>query len=151
VTAERIRGAVSALRRLPAKLMLATMLVCVLTREWYPFSFFPMFATFGPPASYVCVSDGADRPLATMPALGFDSGPLARSLERRRLAKVSAGSADAEHAAAVDLLRFLVEQARPVADGGPLPDRLRLWRETLRLDGERIVRSRELLGEAETR
>lgn len=145
---ERIGAAFGWLRRVPCKVMLATIVLCAATREWYPFSPFPMYANFSPTTWYVCVTDAAGRPLPTAPYFGLEVRPLRRMFETRVLARMAAGAtrAEAEAAAAPELLRFVLHEARP-ADGAPrLPERIDLRRIVTRIDGQHIERSEETLG-----
>ena len=146
--AERLGRALGWLWRAPCKLMLATIVLCAATREWYPFSPFPMYANFSPTTWYVCVTDAAGRPLPTEPYLGLEVRPLRRMFETRVLARTAAGAtrAEAEAAVAPELLRFVLREARP-ADGAPrLPDRIDLRRIVTRIDGQHLARYEDTLG-----
>ncbi len=144
---ERAADAVRGLWQLPCKLMLATIVLCVGVREWYPFSPFPMYATFGPTAWYVCVTDADDRPLPTARYLGLDAIALRRMFETRLRTRLTAGTAQrsAEAAAALDTLEFLVRETRAEPGTQPSPERIGLQRTQLRIDAERIGRTRETL------
>src|SRR5215470_18604861 len=117
------------LRRVPCKLMLATILIGLAVGEWYPFSSFPMYSRFAPQAWYVFVTDGSDQVVPTQPYFGVSAMPLRRMFETRALALRAAGASvqEAETQAAVDLLRYLRAEARPQSGVGA-PSGLRLWR-----------------------
>lgn len=136
--------------RLPCKLMLVTMAVCLGAREWYPLSFFPMYAGFGPSAWYICLTDASGRPLPTAQYLGFDATLLRRMYESRVLAQVAAGAAPAaaESAAARDTLAFLLREARPRPGSPPLPADVALQRTALRLEASGVGRAHETLATA---
>jgi hypothetical protein len=147
--ADRVRRAAQVLWRVPCKLMVATILICAATREWYPFSPFPMYTTFGPTTWYVCLTDGSGRPLPTDPYLGLQARPLRRMFETRVLTRTAQGAPlpDAESAAAAEVLRFVLREARPRSDAPPLPNRIALRRTRTRIDGGRIERADDTLGE----
>ncbi|MGD9764711.1 MAG: hypothetical protein AB7V27_13435 [Candidatus Binatia bacterium] len=144
----RLRCAIAALWRLPVKLMFATMVVCVATREWYPLSPFPMFAAFGPSSWHVCVADDTGMALPTRAHFGLDAVPLRRMFESRVLARMAAGAdrASAQAAAARELLSVLLREARPAEPRPALPARIHLWRTTSRAIDGRIAHEREMLG-----
>lgn len=140
-------------RALPCKLMLATIVLCAIVRDWYPFSPFPMYAAFAPQAWYVSVTDASDRPVPTQVAFGIGAMPLRRLFETRVLALRAAGLTEpqAEARAAIDLLRFLVAEARPARSELAASPPLRLWRTVCRVEGGHAMRSRPvLLGELAT-
>lgn len=145
---EHISRAFGWLWHVPCKLMFATIVLCAATREWYPLSPFPMYANFSPTTWYVCVTDAADRPLPTEPYFGLPVRPLRRIFETRVLASMAAGAtrSDAEAAVAPELLRFVLDEARP-EDGAPRPpERIGLRRVVTRIDGQRLERSEDTLG-----
>ena len=147
--AERLTRAARRLWKLPCKLMLATIVLCIGVREWYPVSPFPMYATFGPTAWYVCVTDAAGRPLPTGRYLGLDATMMRRMFESRVLAQLARGSARAaaDAAAARETLESLVRDARPAPGAPPLPERIALQRiGVTRGDDRQIVRTYETLG-----
>ncbi|MGH7785349.1 MAG: hypothetical protein ACRERC_00690 [Candidatus Binatia bacterium] len=150
-TGERVGRAARRLWRLPCKLMLATMAVCLGAREWYPLSPFPMYAGFGPSAWYICVTDESDRPLPTARYFGVDATMLRRMFESRVRARLAGGAAPdvAESAAARETLDFLLREARPQPDSPGLPERLRLQRTALRLEAEGVGRLHETLATVE--
>lgn len=148
---EGVGRAARRLWRLPCKLMLATIVVCLGLREWYPFSFFPMYAGFGPSAWYICLTDDAQRPLPTEQYLGLDATPLRRMYESRLLARLAAGAAPdvAAPAAARDTLEFAVREARPQPGCPALPPRIALQRTALVLEADGIGRAHEVLATVE--
>ncbi len=141
-----VRHLVRRLWHLPCKLMLATIVLCLALREWYPFSPFPMYANFGPSAWYICVTDADGRPLPAAPYFGLDATIFRRMFETRVLARVAAGDARdrAEAVATQDMLEALVRDAHRESRRR-LPDRIGLQRVALSLDGERVLHTQEML------
>ncbi|MDX2170849.1 MAG: hypothetical protein SF182_27525 [Deltaproteobacteria bacterium] len=139
------------LRRVPGALLCVVVLLSLALREWYPFSFFPMYASFGPATWHVLVTDGDDHVAPTALLFGIDARPFKRMWERRMLAYVAAGrpGAEAEALAAQDLLREAA--ARPVPDAPPAPARLRLWMITSGVGAGGLTRQQRLLGEVALR
>ena len=133
--------------------MLITIVLCLGLREWYPFTPFPLYASFSPQAWYVCLTDEHDRVVPTWPALGVIARPLRRELETRVLERVAAGEAPstAETHAADDLLRFLLREAVAAHHADSLPARLRLRRVTASITAQHIEQTQESLGEVATR
>jgi len=138
------------LRRRPGAMLLAMVLAGIASREWYPFSPFPMYATFTPYSWHVLITDGDDRTVSTLQRFGISAIPLRRMLERRVLTAQADTSQPPESAAArgsVALLHFLLAEARPQPGALPPPPRLRLWRVDSRVDGTHVVSTREMLAE----
>jgi hypothetical protein len=130
--------------------LLVMVLAGIASREWYPFSPFPMYSTFTPYSWHVLVTDGDDRTVSTLQLFGISAIPLRRMLERRVMAAQDEAGQSPETAAqrgAVALLRFLLAEARPQPGAPPLPARLRLWRVDARVEGDRVVGTRQLLAE----
>lgn len=145
---ERIAHVAGRLWRVPCKLMLATMALCLGVREWYPFSPFTMYATFSPTTWHVCVTDAADQVLPTERYFGRAARPLRRMFETRVLEQMANGvpRAAAEASAARELLRFALREARPRLGSPALPERITLRRTVTRIDGPHLERSNETLG-----
>lgn len=147
--ADRLRRAVAAVWRLPGAVMVVVMALCLATREWYPLSPFPMYATFSPQSWYICVTDERDRLVPTLPAFGMEARFLHRMFETRVLERTAAGEPHdaAELHAADDLLRFVLRETGSPATAAPHPARLRLRRVTSSIADGRIERRHESLGE----
>ncbi len=138
------------LRRLPGALMLATIVVSLALREWYPFSFFPMYASFGPESWHVRVTDAHNAVVPTGSVFGVDARPFKRMYEQRMLANLAAGQPprEAEVHAAETLLQISASAAAPTA---PLPDRLVLWIIYCRVTGPDSSCDKRPLGAARVR
>jgi hypothetical protein len=136
------------LRRIPGAMLGIVFVLSFALREWYPFSFFPMYAAFGPDTWHVVVTDGDGQVAPTDVLFGIDARPFKRMWERRMLAYVAAGKsgAEAETLAAQDLLRELA--ARPAPGAPPMPASLRLWMIQSTVGDGTIHRQQRLLGEA---
>jgi hypothetical protein len=136
--------------RRPGVVMLVILILCLATREWYPFSIFPMYATFSPQAWYICLSDGHDRLVPTLPTFGMSARPLRRMFETRLLERLAAGEprAAAESHAAADVLRFVLRERAAQASTVIDPTRLRLHRVTASIVDQHVERSDEVLDEA---
>jgi hypothetical protein len=120
------------------------------SREWYPFSPFPMYAAFTPTSWHVYLTDGDDHLVSPLTLFGVSAVPLRRIYERRVIVERDAPDQPPETAdgrAAVAILKFLVAEARPQPDAPPPPARLRLWRVQSRVDGDHVASTSELLGE----
>lgn len=141
------------LRRIPGALLVAMVLVSMGLREWYPFSYFPMYASFGEESWHVVVTDGADQVLPTTTRLGIDSRPFKRMWEQRMLAEMRAGRppAEAETRAAEALLRERAAAVQASPGAPPLPDRLRLWMVRSRIAGTRVTDERQMIGDVPVR
>jgi hypothetical protein len=135
------------LRRIPGAMLGIVFVLSFALREWYPFSFFPMYAAFGPDSWHVVVTDGEGQVAPTNVLFGLDARPFKRMWERRMLAYVAAGKsgAEAETLAAQDLLREVA--ARPAPSAPPLPASLQVWMVQSNVGDGSIRRQRRLLGE----
>jgi hypothetical protein len=60
----------------------AAVLAGLLARETFPFSHWPMYASFGPTTSYVYVTDSDGQPVAHLTVLRVSSGTLKKRLYR---------------------------------------------------------------------
>ena len=139
------------LARRPGAVMLLTIVLSLALREWYPFSVFPMYATFSPQSWYICLSDDRGRLVPTDSTFGMEARPLRRIFETHVLERMAAGEprTAAESHAADDVLRFVLREA--AAQGSPSPPaRLRLRRVTASIVEQHVERTEELLGEAAT-
>lgn len=135
------------LRRVPGLMLGLVFVLSLALREWYPFSFFPMYAAFGPDSWHVVVTDGDGHLAPTAVLFGLDARPFKRMWECRMLAYVAAGrsKAEAETLAAQDLLRDVA--ARPAPGAPPLPASLRVWMVESNVGDGTIRRQQRLLGE----
>jgi hypothetical protein len=137
------------------KLAVGVVLFSLAVSEWYPFSQFPMYSTFGRSGVYVFLTDHGDEPIAAAAdgGIGLDAvqkifvANLEEERERRGLATHEWRLAgphpkdEVVEAAAVRTLLYLRDarySTRPP---------LRLWRTRITLEDGAIYRERELLGE----
>lgn len=49
---------------------------CLLLREQYPLSNFPMYSSFGAHTFYIYLADGTGRPIASLPAVGMSTATM---------------------------------------------------------------------------
>ena len=138
-----------AARRVPIKLMLSVVFVSLLLREFYPFSWFPMYSNFSGHTWYVYVTDHRDQPIAlrerfrvTTPFLKKAYYANLRAAQDSR----SEPSLSPERDAALATLRFVTTEVRPKHAGTPCVG-LRLWKVELTRRDREIARDRSLLGE----
>ena len=61
--------------RVPCALLVLTA-ACLVLREQYPFSHFPMYSSFGDNTYYVHLADGTGKPLPTLPTTGMMTATL---------------------------------------------------------------------------
>lgn len=126
---------------------------CLLIREQYPFSDFPMYSRFGRSTYYVYLAQGDGRPLPSYHTIGvstatlkkvFDSelGQQAKRLGTRR----GRLSLDDRRAVAE---RVLTEFRRAEADGriGDLPEVFQLYEVRVRLAAAGLQKETQLLAE----
>ena len=88
-------------------------ILCLIARENYPFSNFPMYSSFAKSSYYIYLADGTGQPLATS-RFGLTTTGLKKIFESNRRAefRVDKGTAKpdsalADRAAAAALLRYL--------------------------------------------
>ncbi len=81
-------------RRLPFRfhwllVLLMGLVIPVLTKrtdkpgEFYPFSNFPMYASFAPDTYYVFITDLGDRPIAISPTFGTSASDIKKTYDRK--------------------------------------------------------------------
>lgn len=97
--------------------MLVVITLSLLLQEFYPFSRFPMYATFSPETYYVFLSDGEDQPVAVKRHFRYSVPKLKKMFNTRyRLLKQRRGTAgtdaDLQREAAAGLLAFLLRDGR---------------------------------------
>jgi hypothetical protein len=125
VRASKILGMGAA--RVPLKLMLAVVALSLALSEWFPFSYFPMYAKLSKSSWYVYVTDLQDRPLA----LETDFGMRAARVKRifRTLRDEEGGGSrtpEVEAIAGRRVLQIVLDQGLRKPD--PMPQGLRLWK-----------------------
>ncbi len=148
------RRCIDLLRQTDTLPLLVTTAACLLLREHYPLSHFPMYSSFASKTHYVYLADGGGRPLATVPTAGMNTPALKKIFdnqlreERRRRNGESAGTRDAELRRAGEQVLAAVKSS-PAADaaGEAFPDVLRLYRVEIELTGGRIEKRTALVAE----
>ena len=66
----------AAFRGVPCSLLVALAALCLVLREQYPFSHFPMYSSFGDNTYYVHLADGTGTPLPTLHVAGMMTAML---------------------------------------------------------------------------
>ena len=142
------------IRRIRCELLLPLTVACLLVKEDYPSSNFPMYSSFGRSTYYVYLTDGADQPLATIATLGITTPTLK---------KIYDGEVRKEVRRLRSARRLLtVEQRRPAGErvleslkaspwaqqhAGSLPPVLRLHEVNISISGTRIEKQPQLIAE----
>jgi len=149
-----IRRCAGLVRRTEALPLVVLTAACLLFEEWYPLSHFPMYSSFASNTYYVYLTDGADRPLATVDVAGMNTPALKKVYdgelrrERRRI-QSGGGTISAEQTQAVG--RAVLERVKSSppaqAAGEALPDVLRLYRVDIELIEGRFEKRTTLVGE----
>jgi hypothetical protein len=80
-----IRATLDFLRALPCKPLLLLTLGCLVLREQFPFSNFPMYSSFTNKTSYVYLADGAGKPVAAYASTGRPTSQLKKIYQREVL------------------------------------------------------------------
>jgi hypothetical protein len=145
LSAQRLEAA----RRIPSKLMLAVVAASLILREFFPFSWFPMYSQFSGRTWYVYVADDRDRPIAIRERFGVSAPFLKKAFNsnlRAARGSISHDSLPAESEAAVDTLRFITTKLKPKHAEAACVD-LRLWKVELERRDREIARQRRFLGE----
>ena len=73
---EKASAILSILKKLPLKVMLVVTILCLLIRENFPFSNFPMYGSFSDYSYYVYLSDGRDQPVPVEGITGIRTSRL---------------------------------------------------------------------------
>jgi len=124
---------------------------CLLFREQYPFSNFPMYSTFGSSTWYVYLADGNGQPIPSATAVGMSTPTLKKVFttelrkERERQHLRGKLTPAGEQAAGEQLLARL---RRPsVAQTGGSPQPLRLYEVEITLRSGRLEKATRLVAE----
>ncbi len=135
------------LRRLAPLLLLS--LACLVVREQFPFSHFPMYSSFGHRTTYVFLADGEGAPLATREVAPVSTPTLKKIYEnevRRETERLGVRRSrlplDARAAAGRRTLEYLhrLPSFRPPATGG---GEVQLREVTISLRGHRLEKTTE--------
>lgn len=154
----RLNGGLAALgaflRRTRLKPLLILTAACLILREQYPFSHFPMYSSFGKSTYYIYLADGAGQPLGTNPTAGMSTPTLKKVFdselrkERRELERRQERVGPQSRVEAAKRLLARVKSAA-VARGtaATLPPVLRLYQVDIRLADGRYEKETILLAE----
>ncbi|MDQ6623472.1 MAG: hypothetical protein M3Y86_08310 [Verrucomicrobiota bacterium] len=128
--------------------------LCLLIREQFPFSNFPMYSGFSRTTKYVFIADGDGRPIATVPATGTSTPTLKKIFdsavqkERARLRKSHRELTDDDRAV---IGRALLADLRTFAvarnNAAPLPPVLRLYETVIHLEHGHFDRQTTLVAQ----
>jgi hypothetical protein len=92
----------------PCAFLLVLTALCLVVREEYPFSHFPMYSSFGKTTYYVHLADGTGKPLATLPTAGMMTATLKKMYDselRKEVARLQSSR-----------LKLTLEQKRGVGE-----------------------------------
>lgn len=136
-----------------APLLLLTA-ACLLIREQYPFSNFPMYSSFGRSTYYVYLTNGADEPLRSQELVGMTTPTLKKVYdgEMRREAKLLRTprrklTPEQKRAVGERILARLKTTVPAVEAGAAFPETLRLHHVEIELIGGRIEKKPSLIAE----
>lgn len=132
--------------------MLVLTFACLVVKEQYPFSNFPMYASFTNRTYYVYLADGADQPLPSVPSVGMTTPTLKKVYDgevRRTLRRLSIRRQDLtpeqKQAIGAPILRRL--RNSPPPGTAQLPEVLRLYQVDIQLRDGRFEKRRTLIAE----
>ena len=139
-------------RRLSFKPMLVLTFACLVLKEQYPFSNFPMYASFTDRTYYVYLADGADQPLPSVPVVGMSTptlkkvydGEVRRTLRRLRIRRQDLTAEQKQAIGAPILTRLRNSSPRGTAS---LPEVLRLYQVDIQLRDGHFEKRRTLIAE----
>ena len=122
---------------------------CLAVGEQYPLSDFPMYSSFGQSTSYVYITDGEDRPLATRPTLGVSTPKLKKIVDTTmsREAKRLGGGRSKMTPEQIAAVGERVLANLRSSSNSPEHGTLRLYEVRLRLEHGRFDRTTKLLAE----
>ena len=140
--------------RTRCKPLLLITAACLLIGEQYPFSSFPMYASFGPSTYYLYLADGSGNAVACFPTLGMSSASLKKVFstemrkERGRL-HLRAKKLTLEQKKVVGDRLLARLQASPAARGrgGVKPDGLRIYEVNITQRDQRFEKETALIAE----
>ncbi len=143
------------LRRIPGRPLLLITAVCLLLREEFPFSHFPMYSSFGRSTYYVYLTNGADQPLPTVTTLGVSTPTLKkiyesevrREMERIPRASRKSLSLEQRRPAGERVLQRLLNSPRVQQSGNVLSAGLRLYEMRITLERREFQKRKELIAE----
>lgn len=110
--------------------------LCLVLREQYPFSHFPMYSSFGKTTYYVHLADGTGKPLGTLPTAGMMTATLKKMYDselRKEVARLRSSR-----------LRLTLEQKRGVGERVLAALNTSLWMQQQRPEFARPLRIYEV-------
>lgn len=143
------------LRRIPYKPLWLITALCLLLREEFPFSNFPMYSSFGHTTYYVYVADIADQPLSSLKTLGVSTPTLKKmyATEVARELKELDGSGkkrlshEDKRAPAERLLQRLLHSPRVQRSATKQRAGVRFYEVTISLEAGKIQKQSDLIAE----
>lgn len=150
-----LRASLSLLhKRVPCGLLCALTAVCLLLREQFPFSNFPMYSNFGNDTDYVHLADAEGQPLATLSVAGLNTatlkklyqGELNREVARLRIPRRKL-SAEQKRIAGERLLLTLKSSRFAHEQGAQFPPRLQLREVNISRSGDHFLKRSVLIAE----
>ena len=138
------------LRRMPCKTMFFLTFACLVIKEQFPFSNFPMYSSFGESTYYVYLGDGTGRPLATLPSVSMTIPTLKKiyqielNKEKKRLHVSLRELSVAQKKLAGERVLAQLRRSRQ----NRLPPVMRLYEVNLSLRAGRFEKQSQLIAEA---
>ncbi len=134
--------------------LLLVTLACLLVREQYPFSNFPMYSGFGRNTYYVYLADGNGTPIPALTTMGV-STPTLKKMFADEMAKEREHfklhpkklTLEQKRDPGERLLARIKSSSAALARSAPKPEVLRLYEVTISLEGERFTKQTVLIAE----
>ncbi len=103
------------LRRIPFREVWVVVVLCLVIREQYPFSNFPMYSSLANQSIYHAVVNSRGELLPYVPTFRLRASHASKILETKRkmLRKEGVPDAEAMNRAGIELLEFLLDRSRP--------------------------------------
>lgn len=132
------------------KFMLLIIALCLVLQEFYPFSHFPMYSTFGSKSHYVYLADSNDEPIAIKKYFKYSAPKLKKMFVTRlnfmkKAQNVKDTTMELRKDAARTLLAYLVKESDPNIIK-PIKV-LKLYVVDIKLENKEIMRTPTLLAE----
>ena len=126
---------------------------CLLVKEQYPLSDFPMYSSFTSKTFYVYLADGDGQPIAAAPAIGMTTPTLKKIYvsetrrERRRSGAPSKTVTNEQKRAAGDRVLADLKNSPVIRERNLLPAVLRLYEVNISMAGGRFEKQTSLVAE----
>lgn len=135
-------------------LLLLFTALCLVVREEFPFSNFPMYSSFGKSTYYVYLASSEGAAFATLPIAGMTTPTLKKMYEaevkkevRRLRSSRSKLTLEQKRPAGERILARLKNSPRAQEQGTAFPEILRLYEVNIALDGVRFDTRTDLIAE----